>query len=143
MSLAAIKLAVKNKLNDCSHVHVVYGYETGKETGYPFATVTKSRMESSFGDTKRNINDWYFSVKLYTERSKDGFGVSKAERISDEFVDEVVTAFHMDTTLSGTCKYIEPVDADFSYVEMDKSVRVAEITLKATEVFDTGLGTTS
>jgi hypothetical protein len=66
--------------------------------------------------------------------------VSKAERVSDEMVDEVVTAFHMDTTLSGTCKYIEPVDCDFSYVEMDKAVRVADITLKAQEVFDTGTG---
>ena len=141
MSLASIKSAITTKLEDCSHVNVVYGYETGKETGHPYATVTKARMESVFGDNQRNINDWYFSIKLYTERSVDGFGVSKAERVSDELVDEVVNAFHMDTTLSGTCKYIEPVDADFSYVEMDKSVRVAEITLKAVEVFDTGTGT--
>ena len=141
MSVVSIKTAIQNKLDECGGIHVVYGYETGKETGHPYATVTKSRMESIFGDTARNINDWYFSVKLYTERSVDGFGVSKAERVSDELVDEVVNAFHMDTTLSGTCKYIEPVDADFSYVEMDKSVRVAEITLKAVEVFDTGTGT--
>ena len=140
MSLASIKSAIKTKLEDCSHINVVYNYETGKETGHPYATVTKARMESVFGDTKRNINDWFYSVKLYTERSTDGFGVSKAERISDEQVDEVVTAFHMDTTLSGSCKYIEPVDADFAYVEMDKAVRVADITLKATEVFDTGTG---
>lgn len=140
MSIISIKTAIQNKLEDCSHIQVVYGYETGKETGHPYATVTKNRFESSFLDTQRNQTDYYFSIKLYCERSEDGFGVATAERISDEMVDEALMAFHMDTTLSGTCKYVEPVDGDFSYVETAESVRVADITLKAVEVFDTSTG---
>jgi hypothetical protein len=141
MSLQSVKTAVQNKLEDISRLHVVYGYETAQETGHPYATVTKARFESEFGDNQRNINSWFFSIKLYTERSEDGFGIATAERISDELVNEVISAFHMDTTLSGTCKYVEPIDGDFSYVEGPESVRFADITLKAVEVFDTKLGT--
>jgi hypothetical protein len=141
MSLVSIKTAIQNKLDACAYIDVVYGYETGKESGHSYATVTKARFESKFLDNKRNENNWFFTIRLHTERSANGFGVSTAETISDTMVDEVITAFHMDTTLSGTCKYIEPIDADFSYAEGPESVRVAEITLKAVEVFDTGTGT--
>ena len=142
MSLQSIKIAIKNKLDDIGKLEVVYGYETGKESGHSYATVTKLRLESEFGDTQRNINNWFFSIKLYTERSKDGFGVETAERISDELIDEVLDAFHMDTTLSGTCKFVEPLRVDFSYLEGPEAVRVADIELRAQEVFDTALGTT-
>ena len=143
MSLVSIHTAIKNKLDDVGGLHIAFGYETGKETGYPYATITHDRLESAFGDTKRNINDWFFTIRLYVERTPEGFGVDVAERISRELIDEVLTAFHMDVTLSGTCKFIEPLDADFSYTEGPESVRIAEITLKAQEVFDTALGTTT
>lgn len=143
MSLVSIKTAIQNKLESVAHVDSVYGYETGKETGHSYITVTKSRFESSFADTGRNIQDWFFSVKLFTERSKDGFGVVLGESVSDGIVDDIVKAFHMDTTLSGSCKFVEPIDGDFGYVEGPESVRIAEITLKAEEVIDINTGATA
>ena len=48
----------------------------------------------------------------------------------------------MDTTLSGTCKFVKPLDGEFGYGEGPESNRTAEITLQAQEIFDTALGTT-
>lgn len=143
MSLVSIKTAIKNKLDCISHLENVYSEDTGSEAGNPYATVTKARFESSFADTNRNFQEWFFTIRLYTKKTDDGFTIRTAERVSDELVDEIVTAFHMDTTLSGSCKYVEPIDGDFSWVSATEAIRLAEITLKATEVINISTGATA
>ncbi len=136
MSSQSIKTAIKNKLDEVGSIDVAYGYQTGKETGHPYAVVTRDGLDSEFGDSIRNVNTWTFKVALFVSRAPTEemvFGAEEAERISGKVVDEVVTAFHMDTTLSGTCLYIKPVDVNDDYAEGPESVRFAEITLEAVE----------
>lgn len=124
-----IKTQIKNKLSGVSGLHAVYDYEVGvPESGkYPFATITASTFEAEFGDTVRNIRTYTYNIRVYQERTVDGFGNEKAERVLSEIVDEVLTAFDNDTTLSGMVKMVRPLSGDFDYIDREiGDTRVAE-----------------
>jgi len=132
-----ISVAVANKLRGVSGLHAVYEYEVGKpEDGkYPFATVTPTGFEGRFGDTIRNERRYEITVRIYQERTSTGFGNEKTERLAREMVDEILTAFDMDTTLSGTVKFVVPVRGDLSYVEREMGdTRLAEFVLECMNV---------
>lgn len=119
--IVAISSAIATKMRGVSGLRAVYEYEPDKPTngGYPFATVTPQAFSGEFGDTIRNLRTYALSVKIYQERTEAAFGNEKAERLMREMIDEVLTAFDMDTTLSGMVKYVKPVHGDLSYIDRE------------------------
>lgn len=129
--------AIKNKIQGVSGIHMVYDYEPdAPESGkYPFATITPRAFAGEFGDTIRNIRTYTFSIKVYQERTETGVGNEKAERLAREMVDEILTAFDADTTLSGMVKYVKPVSGDLSYIDREiGDTRIVDITLECMNV---------
>lgn len=123
--------AIATKLNSVSGLNGVYAYEPATPTDgkYPFATITPSGFQAEFGDTIRNIRNYSYSIRLYQERKN--FGNEKAERVMREIVDEIVTAFDADTTLSGMCKMVRPLSGDFEYIDREiGDTRFADITVE-------------
>lgn len=132
-----ISSALATKLRGVSGLFDVYEYEPDKPTNgrYPFGTVTPTAFEGQFGDTIRNIRQHTFTVRVYQERSAIGFGNEKTERLMREMADEILTAFDLDTTLSGMVKFIRPVSGDLSYIDREiGDTRVAEFILECTTV---------
>jgi len=134
-----ISAAIKTKLDSISHLNEVFEFEPDKPTDgkYPFATITSNAFDGVFGDTKRNLRTITYSVKIYQERTEAGFGNEKSERVTREMLDEIVTAFDNDTTLSGLVKWIVPAGGDLDYVERETGdTRIADIFLEANVVVD-------
>lgn len=141
MSVTTVRTAIKNKLDDLGTLQGTFDYETGQPTGYPFATVTPDSGITEFGDSAgsgsaRNIQTTDFKVRIYQEREKGLFGPEKAERVSVEVLDELLTAFQMDTTLSGTVKWQRPTNWNAGYDIRENVVRLLEVTIQAVEVVD-------
>ncbi len=141
MSTAFVDIsnAIKNKLDSISHLNEVFEYEPDKPTDgkYPFATITSNAFAGEFGDTIRNKRTITYSVKVYQERTQVGFGNEKSERVMREMLDEIVTAFDNDTTLSGLVKWIVPAGGDLDHIERETGdTRVADIFLEANIVVD-------
>lgn len=140
-SIESIRQAIVQKVGQLRSVHSTFNYETGTPDGYPFATITPARGTSEFGDSAgshsgRNIVTTEFIVRVYQEREEGLFGAQKAENISVTVLDELLTAFHQDTTLSGTVLWQRPTewekDADLS----DKIVNVVSVTIQAVSEID-------
>lgn len=132
-----ISAAVATKLRGVSGLQVVYEYEIAKpENGkYPFATVTPRAFSGKFGDTIRNERIYEITVRIYQERTETGFGNEKTERLAREMVDEILTAFDMDTTLSGIVKFVQPLRGDLTYVDREiGDTRMAEFILECMNV---------
>ena len=73
MSVLTIRTALKAKMDDLGKTQGVFDYETGKWTGYPFATVTPIAGNTEFGDSAgnqsaRNIQTSSFNIRIYQER---------------------------------------------------------------------------
>ena len=129
--------AIVTKLRGVSGLVAVYEYEPDKPTdgGYPFATVTPRAFGGEFGDTIRNIRTYTLVVRVYQERSATGFGNEKAERLAREMVDEILTAFDADTTLSGMVKMVKPLKGSLDYIDREiGDTRIAEFEVEATTV---------
>jgi len=138
MSVITIRAAVKAKVDELGSLHGSFDYETGKPTGFPFGTVTPDSGSTEFGDSAgsgsaRNIQTSNFKVRIYQERESDLFGPEKAERVSLGVLDELLTAFQMDTTLSGTVLWQRPTEWNAGYDIRDKIVRLLEVTIQAVE----------
>lgn len=136
-NIVDISLAVVTKLQGVGKLNGVYAYEPDKPSSgnYPFATVTAQAFDGQFGDTIRNIRTFDLVVRVYQERIESNFGNEKAERVMREMVDEILTAFDADTTLSGTCKMVKPISGNLSYEDREMGdTRIAEIVVQATTV---------
>jgi hypothetical protein len=139
MSAKPIWTIIKQKVENAQSLHGTYNYEEGKPDGYPYATVTLVQGEAKFGDSAgsgsgRNIEQHEFVVRVYQERETELFGAEKAERIAMEILDELLTAFHNDTTLSGQVKWQLPTAWQLGYDVIDKAVRTVELTIETTSV---------
>lgn len=139
MSTIAIWNTIKDKVESAQALHGVYNYQTGKPTGYPYATVTLSEGESEFGDSAgsfsaRNLETNRFVIRVYQEQEPEAFGAEKAERIAMEVLEELKTAFHQDTTLSGSVKWQRPVSWVLGYEIIDRIVKTAEVTIETMSV---------
>ena len=136
-SVQAIKSAIITKLNAVSGLNGVYSYEPDAPTDgkYPFATVITDNGDGRFGDTIRNERQIRFQINIYTERLAAANGSEKAERISDETIDEILTAFDADTTLSGTCHFVKPLSFNTNYDDRELGdTRVAQFIVDAMAV---------
>jgi hypothetical protein len=123
------------KLNEMGTLKAAFDYETSNPEGkYPFACLTLRMGRSEFRSTMHNERDRFFNVRVYQERTKAGQGPDNAEEIATSVIDELETAFDMDTTLSGTCKYVQPVEWNSGYLDRETDTRLLEVILQAVEI---------
>ena len=135
MSLVNIKNAIKAKLQDMQTLKAVFEYESANPNGkYPFAVLTLRDGDGVMRTTHHNQRRQGFWIRVFQEQSKVGQGASQAESISVAVMDELQTAFDMDTTLSGICKYIDPLQFNADYVDRELDTRVLEVQLDAFEI---------
>lgn len=130
-----VKNAIVKKLQGVGHINGVYPYEIVTPTNgqYPFCTVIVKKGEAKFGDTIRNLRTFTFQVNVYQERVNAGQGDQAAEVIVDGIVDEVATAFDMDTTLSGLVQFVKPISFDTNYVSREiGDTRICQFMIEAT-----------
>lgn len=133
----SISTAIVTKLGGVGGLQDVYNYVPDKPSNgrYPFATVTLSNWEGRFGDTIRNIRTYNFQVQVWSERTEAAFGNSKTETIMRSMIDEILTAFDADTTLSGVVKFVRPVKGNADYEPREVGdTRVAEFVLECVTV---------
>lgn len=141
MTRTQIATIIQDKVNGAGSLIGVYNYEQGAADSYPYATVTLSEGKARFGDSAgsqsgRNIEENSYVVRVYQEREDALFGAEKAERIAMKVLDELLTAFHMDTTLSGSVKWAMPSTWTLGYDVIDKVVRTLELTIDTMTVVD-------
>ena len=116
-----IKAALINKLSGVGSLNGVYPYQIAQVTGgnYPFATITLKDGDGVFADTIRNKRKFRFQIDCFQERTVAGQGEQKAEVIVEAMLDEILTAFDNDTTLSGLVKWVTPVSFNANYVDRE------------------------
>ena len=137
-NVKTVRDLIKSKVDQMGQLNGVFDYATGKNTGYPFATVTPEAGTSEFAEAKgRNLQTMQFIVRLYQEREDHLFGPEKAENVSLNVLDELLTAFHQDTTLSGAVLWQRPISWAGSYDVRDQIVRTLEVTIEAVKEIDT------
>lgn len=135
MSVSNIRSKILTKLNEMNSLKAAFDYETSNPDGkYPFATLTLRTGRAEFRSTQHNQRSRFFNVRLYQERTAVGQGPNNAEDIATAVIDELETAFDMDTTLSGTCKYVQPVEWNAGYIDRETDIRLLEIVLEAIEI---------
>ena len=135
MSVSTVRTKLLAKLNEMQSLKAAFDYEAANPEGkYPFVTLTLRGGEGEFRSTAHNLRKRSFWVRLYQERTKIGQGSENAERIVADVIDEMETALDMDTTLSGTCKYVTPVDWEAMYVARGENVRLLQIRVDAVDL---------
>jgi len=135
MSVQTIKTAIKNKLDAMGTLKAAFTYETGNPDGkYPFATVTLRDGGGIFRTTSHNQRRYGYWIRIYQEQSKLGQGISDAEDISANVIDEMMTAFDMDTTLSGICKYVDVISYTADYKNREIDARILEVEVDAYDI---------
>jgi len=135
MSITTIKAKLIEKLEDMQTLKGVSNWETSNADGkYPLATVTMREGEGVFRSTAHNQRRRGFTIRVYQEQTKEGQGPQQAEAIVVSVIDELEAALDMDTTLSGTCKYVTPTSWRAMYQNRDKDTRVLEIHVDAVDL---------
>jgi hypothetical protein len=71
---------------------------------------------------------------VYQEMAKAGQGPQMAESIATAVIDELETALDMDTTLSGSVKYVKPPTWRAMYVDREFDTRVLEMDVDVFEL---------
>lgn len=135
-TIVSITSKILQKVGQLQSIKNAYDYEKGitPTTGFPIATVTFKSGEGEFLTTAHNLRKHQFYIRVYQERTDTGAGTNKAERVSREVLDEMLTAFDYDTTLSGIVKYVHPVTWDGAYLDRETDTRVLELVLEAVEI---------
>lgn len=135
MSVENTRAKILEKLNDMQKLKAAYNWETSNVSGnYPYATLTLREGHGEYGSSSHNLRMRGFRVRIYQERSKTGQGPQTAEEIATKVLDEIETAFDMDTTLSGAVKYTLPASWVAEYVDRELDTRVLTINLDAYEL---------
>ena len=135
MSLTNIQTKLLLKLNEMGTLKAAFDYPTGNPDGkYPFAVLTLRDGDARFADIVHNLRRQGFSITVYQEQSKLGQGVEAAESITTSVLKELKTALDMDTTLSGNCKWVTPVNWNTTYVDRELDTRVLEVSVDAYEI---------
>ena len=136
-TVETVKTNLLAKLNAMGTLKAAFDYPTGNPNGkYPFAVLTLREGEGRFGSTAHNIRREGYTIRVYQEQSKLGQGVEAAESISINVLSELQSALDMDTTLSGTCKYVVPVSWNATYENRELDIRVLEVNVNAYGIVD-------
>lgn len=141
-NVKTIRDLIKAKVDEAGSLQGTFDFETGDNTGYPFATVSPADGESEFGDSAgkqggRNIQTMRYDIKIYQEREKHQFGQEKAENVALGVLDELLTAFHQDTTLSGAVLWQRPINWNADYEILNSIVRTMNIQIQVVKDINT------
>ena len=135
MSVNAVRSKLVSKIGLMQSVKAAFDWETSNSNGYyPYATVTLMGGEGEFRSSAHNMRTRRFSVKVFQERSRIGQGPEAAEDIVANVIDELEQALDMDTTLSGTCKFVYPVKWDARYQDRETDARLLDIEIEAVDL---------
>lgn len=129
-SAADIKNRIVGKVESLSHVAVVKDYDTTSFDEYPAATVMFTGGSGIERQNVKRVYTYNYEVSIRIEQGSN-FQPQKAERIAIETVDELLTAFNNDVTLSGLVTVINPVSFDLGYETADQDFRTITVTLEA------------
>lgn len=117
-------------------VQAAYRSEQSSFSGFPAAVVSASENEADYEDTSMRQLDLVFVIRLYCEIPKDG--QDKAEVTMDEAVDEMLTIFRNNNSLSPVVDMVTPVPSRWGYTDLPSGqMRMAEIRLKCRKYINT------
>lgn len=133
MSVAAIRTNILAKLNAMQSLKAAYDYEANELTSYPAACLTLAAGEGEFASTAHNKRVREFRVNLYVDRGT-AFSSAAAEDLITAVVDEAEAAIDHDVTLSGACSMCVLSNWVALYEDREIDTRVAELTIRATEL---------
>lgn len=130
-----IKNQIITKLEAMQSLKAVYDYPVANSSGnYPYATVVLGGSDAVIRSTAHNLRTRTYLIRVYQEMSKIGQGSDNAERIVTDISDEIEKAFDMDTTLSGTVHYCDPISINYTYRNREHDTRILEIQLDTREL---------
>jgi hypothetical protein len=100
----AIGQALKSKIQALTDLSVTYLTEERELLQYPAVTIMTNGWKSSFADTARNNNEYYFYIRLYYRNDN----IPNAEATMRDLADKIFSALTADLSLNGTCDYSLP-----------------------------------
>ncbi len=134
-----IKNSLKTKIQSCTSVQTVYGYERANPTGYPCVFIKSSDMEGEFASNVENSRVYAYSVlvlfpigqdiQLPKTTDKEDY----AEGVISTVIDEIIDAVDTDFELTGTSQvlYVNAADCQWGEYEYEGGVaKSALITLR-------------
>ena len=131
MSFISIITAIQSVLSGITSIHEVHDFDKGKFDGYPAVVVFPSENASEFATTSQNLREYVFTIRFHQPMEKIGTNYHKdADRILRELLDEAITAFDTNFSLSGVVNWCKATPSSWGYQERDTGVvRIAEIKL--------------
>lgn len=138
-----IKNQLKSKVQSCSSVQQVYGYEEVNPSGWPCVMMTAANMEGEFSSNSENSRVYsYRLLILFTlgqdmETPKTLNRLEYAENTIATVIDEIINVIDDDFELDGNpVLYVNAADVLWGYYSTEAGeCRGAEITLNVyTEV---------
>lgn len=136
-NVTGIRDKIKSKLSEMRTLKTVkvFGKAIDSTVGFPLATIKMSDGEGEFADTKTNLREHRFVVDVFIEKTEDGgFSDGQSEEVAIGALDEILTAFDQDTTLSGYVKYVQPARWTTDFEDREIETRVLRIELRAVEL---------
>lgn len=132
-----IKRQIITKVQSCSSVDQVYGYEEVNPTGWPCVMVTPGDMQGEFSSNTENSRVYSYNLLIMftlgqdIETPKTQNRLEYAENVIATVIDEIITAVDNDFELEGSpVLYVNAADVLWGYKTAEFGVaRSAEITL--------------
>lgn len=129
-----IKNSIVTKLQAMQSINTVYNYDTSNFNGnYPVAVVTVGDGEGEVRANVRTLTGYSYNIDIFQELGSN-FSPQKTERVVAEVLDEVLTAFRMDNTLSGTVTYCDQVTWTTGFEDREHDTRVLRISLTCRKI---------
>lgn len=129
-----IRQSIKTKLEAMQTLKTVKDHKTSDIDGdYPVAMLSLGEGDGEVRANVKALTRYSFNVDVYTEMGTN-FTPEKAERVTNEIVDEMLAAFRADTTLSGTVTYVEQIEWDAAFEQREHDVRVVSFMINAQAV---------
>lgn len=133
-----IKNQIKSKVEACSSVDKVYGYEEINPKGWPAVMITVADLSGEFASNQENSRVYAYKVLILfpTGQNMPGLPVNTnrveyAENVVATVVDEIIDAVDDDYELDGTpVLFVNAADAQWRYTAYEGGeARSAELTL--------------
>ena len=108
-----LKASLVSKLESVSSLQYVYDHRVSDISGYPCAIVSFNSWESEYADNQRDLRYYQFSIQIIQERTQQGFGIEKGERVLGETIDDVLGVLDADGNFSNSeVLYSNPFSGD-------------------------------
>lgn len=140
-SATDIKNAIVGKFELMDSVKSVFSYATSDFNGnYPSVNIIITDGSGEISANVRNLMSYRYRADVFVQMGDVGFSPEEAEALTIGLLDEAVTAFNMDTTLSGLVNYCMPVSWNTSWEDRENDIRVLSIDIEARKL-ETTYGT--